>query len=84
MSNNALKAQIRQELTDLVAKNRAAIKKLEDQASGELFLRSTVSDGLLGTAAKNACTSRADEATRQAKQLKAEIAWHEEMLQKYR
>lgn len=82
-NKEALKRQIREELQEHVSKKRAEIKKLEENASNERFLSTTVRGGALAAAAESACLNRARDYENQANMLKREIAWHEEMLKKY-
>lgn len=84
MSIHSLRVQILKELTESVEKKRKAIKELDEKASSEMFLRSTVTGGAFSTAARNACDSRAAAAQQKASLIRSQNAWGEEMLKKYK
>ena len=84
MSNAELKRKVREELTDYVDKWRGEIKEQQSIASNERFLSTTVRGGFIAAAAESACLERAQKADNRAAEMKRKIAWHEEMLEKYR
>lgn len=84
MSTHSLRTQIFKELTESVEKKRKVIKELDEKASAEMLLKSTVTGGVFSPAARNACDSRAAAARQQASLIRSQNAWGEEMLKKYK
>lgn len=78
-----LREQIIQELSWFIKKKTMLIDGLNETARSDRFLASTIQGGAFSNMARNSCNNAATTASSQAEALKAEIAWHEEMLTKY-
>ncbi len=78
-----LREQLLSELRQQNEIAQAKIKKLNDDISGEVFLLSTLQEGLLAGVARNTCQKRMQAASAEKDQIKQQNSWVSEMLSKY-
>lgn len=72
------------EISDDVTKEDKQIEELEKQISSSMYLKSTVSGGLLADAARHRCDKDAEEASKRIEQIKKKSKWKRDMLAKYK
>lgn len=78
------KRSLLKEIADDVAKEDEQIKKLKEDISSAMFLKSTVTGGPFADTARRGCDKDAQEARKKIEYIEKKSKWKRDMLAKYK